>query len=177
MFSKHQITILIVEDETAIAEYFRRAVTALGFDVAMATTTGQALDLIAIADILFLDLKLPGAEQGDLVLSKWVAQRRLPVAILSGHVTRSSENQFLAAGAWNVIAKPVELEVLQALAIRYGLVIVDTRERVALAQQVLDLCHQIKRLRTAIMVMSLALVGIGGADLIGPYLGALLGLL
>lgn len=176
MFSRHQITVLIVEDETSVAEYFRRVVSSLGFDVCQAATTGQALDMIGEADILFLDLKLPGVEQGDLVLERWIEKRRMPVAILSGHVSRDNENQFLAQGAWNVIIKPIEIEVLQALSIRYGLFIVDMRERAALAAEVHDLSIQTNRLRRAILVLLFALILIGGGNAVAPWVGTLLGL-
>ena len=110
--------ILIVEDESAIAELIAMTLAHSGWQVALARD-GHAADL-AIAkqlpDLIVLDWMLPGLS-GLALARKWRAQaqtRDIPIIMLTGRADELDKVSALDAGADDYLTKPFSTQELQA---------------------------------------------------------------
>jgi CheY-like chemotaxis protein len=120
-------TVLLVEDEPAVREFFGDALTNAQFAVSTAPSTEEALELLraAIPDIIVLDLGMPrGRMQGIemLVQMRTVeAWRHIPVIIFSAYGDIVNRDVTDRLGVVEVITKPLlQVEMLVA-AIRRAL--------------------------------------------------------
>jgi two-component system phosphate regulon response regulator PhoB len=110
--------ILVVEDESAIAELIAINLRHSGFEVTVAADAGQAQAAIdgALPDLVILDWMLPG--QSGLVLAKrWRADartRELPVIMLTARADEADKIAGLDAGADDYLTKPFSTKELMA---------------------------------------------------------------
>lgn len=109
-------SILIVEDEQHLAEGLRFNLEAEGYDTDVVDNGEGALDRLAErpADLVLLDVMLPGKD-GFQVVSELRARRQfMPVLLLTARGRPEDVVQGLAAGADDYLSKPFELSVLLA---------------------------------------------------------------
>ena len=110
--------ILVVEDESAIAELISLNLRHAGHEVTIAGTADQAQNAVdhALPDLVVLDWMLPG--QSGLALAKrWRAEartRRLPVIMLTARAAEADRVAGLDAGADDYISKPFSTNELMA---------------------------------------------------------------
>jgi two-component system, OmpR family, phosphate regulon response regulator PhoB len=110
--------ILVVEDESAIAELISINLRHAGFEVTIAASAEQAQAAIdgALPDLIILDWMLPG--QSGLALAKrWrgaVRTRELPVIMLTARADEADKIQGLDAGADDYLTKPFSTNELMA---------------------------------------------------------------
>jgi two-component system phosphate regulon response regulator PhoB len=110
--------ILVVEDETAIAELISINLRHAGFEVTIAATAEQAQAAVdgALPDLIVLDWMLPG--QSGLALAKrWRRESRtrdLPVIMLTARADEADKIQGLDAGADDYLTKPFSTNELMA---------------------------------------------------------------
>lgn len=110
--------ILVVEDESAIAELVAINLRHSGFDVTLAATAEQAQAAVdgALPDLIVLDWMLPG--QSGLALAKrWrgaARTRELPVIMLTARANEDDKIAGLDAGADDYITKPFSTNELMA---------------------------------------------------------------
>src|ERR1039457_4970550 len=92
--------ILVVEDETAVAEGVTYALEQEGFEVAVAADGRTALDLFEAGpvDLVLLDLMLPGLS-GWQLLAAFRKQRPVPVIMLTARVEEADRVAGLEMGA------------------------------------------------------------------------------
>ncbi len=118
--------ILVVDDEEPIRKTLRMALEYEGFDVFEASSGQEALALLERepADLVFLDIKMPGMD-GLEVLEK-IAEKpgAPPVIMVSGHGNIQTAVTATKLGAFDFIEKPLETERV-LLAVRNAL---DRRE-------------------------------------------------
>jgi len=110
-----EATILVVEDEQAIAEALITRLAAEGFRTAHAADGPSAVDaaLDSLPDLMILDLNLPGFD-GLEVCRRVHATRRVPVIMLTA---RSDETDLLVGlgmGADDYLTKPFSMKELTA---------------------------------------------------------------
>lgn len=108
--------LLLVEDDTLIAESLNRQLTAAGFTVDEASTFKQALQLGKQENYraVVLDLGLPDGNGLD-VLKRWRADKlAMPVLILTARGNWQDKVNGLKAGADDYLAKPFQSEELLA---------------------------------------------------------------
>jgi len=109
-----QPRILVVDDEPNIRGTLRRALDLEGFVVEVAEDGPTALALLDdfAADLVLLDLRLPGID-GLEVLSR-IQQRKAPppVVMMSGHGTLESAIAATRLGALDFLEKPLAVERL-----------------------------------------------------------------
>src|SRR5262245_48782334 len=114
--------ILVVDDEEPIRKTLRMALEYEGYDVAEASSGQEALILIERdpADLVFLDIKMPGMD-GLEVLEK-ISDRPSapPVIMVSRHGSVQTAVQATKLGAFDFIEKPLETERV-LLAVRNAL--------------------------------------------------------
>lgn len=106
--------ILLVEDDTALADGIARALRAENFavDIAANGEDGAHLGDTGIYDAAVLDLGLP-IKSGIAVLKEWrAAGRSLPVLILTARDGWSDKVEGFRAGADDYLTKPFRVEEL-----------------------------------------------------------------
>jgi DNA-binding response OmpR family regulator len=111
-----EVKILVVEDESKLAESLRAALTKAGYTIDLASDGESALDYARAYeyDLVLLDVMLPGVD-GFQVLERLRAKRfRAPVLMLTAREDTASKVKGLDIGADDYVAKPFELEELLA---------------------------------------------------------------
>ena len=108
-------TVLVVDDEAQIVRALRTALSASGYEVATASTGGEALAQATAAepDIVILDLGLPDMDGTEVVkrLREW---SDVPVIVLSVREGQRDKVGALDAGADDYVTKPFAVGELLA---------------------------------------------------------------
>ncbi len=110
--------ILVVEDESAIAELIAINLRHAGFEVTIAANSDQAQSAVdrVLPDLVILDWMLPG--QSGLSLAKqWRSQtrtRELPIIMLTARAEEGDKISGLDAGADDYLTKPFSTSELLA---------------------------------------------------------------
>jgi two-component system, OmpR family, copper resistance phosphate regulon response regulator CusR len=108
--------ILVVEDETAIADFVQRGLEAEGYSVECAGdgNEGERQALDGNPDLVVLDLMLPGRD-GMAVLDSIRSEKpALPVIVLTAKDTVDDKVAGLDAGAVDYVTKPFSFDELTA---------------------------------------------------------------
>lgn len=100
-------TILLVEDESAIAEPFARILRREGFAPTIAPTVARALELFERdpPDLVLLDLTLPDGDGRDVARTLRAASR-VPIIMLTARGTETDRVVGLELGADDYVVKP-----------------------------------------------------------------------
>lgn len=110
--------VLVVEDETAIAELIAINLRHAGYEVTLAATADQAQAAVdaVLPDLALLDWMLPG--QSGLALAKqWrgaLRTRELPIIMLTARADEADKVSGLDAGADDYLTKPFSTSELLA---------------------------------------------------------------
>ncbi len=105
--------VLFVDDEETIveevAEYLRRN----GYDVAVAGSGLEALELhrSCPADVVITDLFMPEMNGNELIRRLRRTHPNLPIMVMTGHATFGDEKETITEGAAVVLKKPIDLAV------------------------------------------------------------------
>ena len=110
--------ILVVEDESAIAELISINLRHAGFEVTMAATAEQAQAAVdgVLPDLIVLDWMLPG-QSGLWLAKRWRGEartRELPIIMLTARAEEVDKVQGLDAGADDYLTKPFSTNELMA---------------------------------------------------------------
>ncbi|PXW98685.1 two-component system phosphate regulon response regulator PhoB [Sphaerotilus hippei] len=102
--------VLVVEDETAIAELISINLRHAGYEVTLAATAEQAQAAVdaVLPDLVLLDWMLPGSS-GIALARQWRAAartRELPIIMLTARAEESDKVVGLDAGADDYLTKP-----------------------------------------------------------------------
>jgi two-component system KDP operon response regulator KdpE len=107
--------VLVVDDEAPIRRALSANLRARGYDVDVAATGEQALDLAAHhhPDLVLLDLGLPGMDGREVIdgLRGWSA---VPIVVLSARGSERDKVDALDAGADDYLSKPFGMDELLA---------------------------------------------------------------
>ncbi|HKI31540.1 MAG TPA: response regulator, partial [Gemmataceae bacterium] len=110
-------TILVVDDEVDTCRNLSDILTDLGYAVDVAHDGPSALELVRrnAYDVALLDLRMPGMD--GLELFHRIRQLRSGTVgiIVTAYVGTDTAERALAAGAWQVLAKPVDFPRLLGL--------------------------------------------------------------
>jgi two-component system, OmpR family, phosphate regulon response regulator PhoB len=111
-------SILVVEDESAIAELIALNVRHSGFEVQVCTTSAEAQAQVdrQLPDLVLLDWMLPG-ESGLQLARRWRADsrtRELPIIMLTARAEEADKVTGLESGADDYLAKPFSINELMA---------------------------------------------------------------
>jgi two-component system response regulator RegX3 len=100
-------SVLLVEDETSIAQPFASALTRSGFRATVASTGAQAMTLIAelAPDVVLLDLSLPDADGRD-VCRQLRLHSDVPIIMVTASGTVTDRVVGLELGADDYVVKP-----------------------------------------------------------------------
>jgi two-component system phosphate regulon response regulator PhoB len=111
-------SVLVVEDESAIAELIAINLRHAGHEVTVAATAEQAQHAVggALPDLVLLDWMLPG-ESGLALAKRWRADprtRELPIIMLTARAEEGDKIVGLDAGADDYLTKPFSTKELLA---------------------------------------------------------------
>lgn len=110
------MNILLVEDETRVADFIRRGLTAEGWAVDHAADGEDALEQVASNsyDVILLDLMLPGIQGQDVCRKLRVRKSKTPILMLTALDSPEEKVNGLKIGADDYLAKPFEFDELIA---------------------------------------------------------------
>jgi len=113
----HHPTILVVDDDVDTCRNLSDILTDLGYHVDVAHDGPSALELVrrTAYDVALLDLRMPGMD--GLELFHRIRQLRSGTVgiIVTAYAGTDTTERALAAGAWQVLAKPVDFARLLGL--------------------------------------------------------------
>ncbi|HVX64248.1 MAG TPA: response regulator [Pirellulales bacterium] len=107
-------TILVVDDEVDTCANLSDILTELGYQVDVAYDGPSALELVKQKnyDVALLDLKMPGMDGLELYRRIKQLQAGTVAIVVTAYASSGTANEALAAGAWQILPKPVELPKL-----------------------------------------------------------------
>lgn len=110
--------ILIVEDETKLAEALSRGLTHKGYSVDIIADGNKALTRIALYkteyDLVILDLMLPGLDGYEVCQGARELEVNIPILVLTARNQLDSKVKLLLSGADDYLVKPFSFEELCA---------------------------------------------------------------
>src|SRR6516162_7310655 len=115
--SKPISSILVVDDEVDTCRNLSDILTDLGYQVDMAHDGLTALEMARHKpyDVALLDLKMPGMDGLTLYRELRKLRAETVAIVVSAFAGKDTVSEALAAGAWQVLAKPVEFPQLLKL--------------------------------------------------------------
>jgi len=107
-------TLLVVEDELAVARCYRRVLSALGYEVLTAGDgeAGRALFQREKVDAVISDLSMPGADGFELLAGIREVDPDMPVIIATGESEERVASRAIEQGALLVLTKPIDVRAL-----------------------------------------------------------------
>jgi two-component system, OmpR family, response regulator MprA len=111
------VKVLVVDDEPAVREALRRALTLEGYSVELAADGAEALHRVGdgvAADAVVLDVLMPGIDGLEVCRRIRLAGNRVPVLMLTARDEVADRVAGLDAGADDYLVKPFALEELLA---------------------------------------------------------------
>lgn len=111
------LNLIIIDDERAIREACREVAQSLGFNAFVAESAEQAYRIVEAhgADVVLLDLKLPGAGGLDALHEIKIRRPDAVVVVVTGYGTVQSAVQAMKNGAYDYVTKPFSLDELKLL--------------------------------------------------------------
>src|SRR5215208_836265 len=108
--------ILVVDDERAVRESLRRALTLEGYEVDLAAGGEEALEVVRRAepDALILDVLMPGVDGLEVSRRLRRSGSKVPILMLTARDAIEDRVEGLDAGADDYVTKPFALEELLA---------------------------------------------------------------
>jgi len=110
------MNILLVEDETRVADFIRRGLSAEGWAVDHAADGEDALEHAASNsyDVILLDLMLPGIQGQDVCRKLRARKSKTPILMLTALDSPEEKVDGLKIGADDYLAKPFDFDELVA---------------------------------------------------------------
>ena len=106
----------MVEDDRAVREALRRALTLGGYEVQAAEDGEQAIEMVVqgVPDAVVLDVGLPGIDGLEVCRRLRLLGNRVAILILTARELVSDRIDGLDAGADDYLVKPFDVEELKA---------------------------------------------------------------
>ncbi len=108
--------ILVAEDDVAVREFVRRALTYRGHAVTAVDDGNQALESLGDAeyDLLLTDIVMPGMDGIALALRVTQERPEMPILLMTGYAAERQRAHKLEALTHRVISKPFSLKEISA---------------------------------------------------------------
>lgn len=109
--------ILVVDDEVDTCHNLKDILTDLGYEADVAFDGASALELARKRPyaVALLDLKMPGMDGLTLYRELRKIRSSTVAIVVTAYASKDTTEEALAAGAWHVLAKPVDLPRLMGL--------------------------------------------------------------
>ena len=106
------LRVLIVDDNEELRKMLGEVLERMGYGVESTDKAKEALSIVerGKADLMLLDLKMPGVGGFDLL--KLVRRRHLPIPVIvvSAHISQDVAKELAKVGIQGMIAKPFKRE-------------------------------------------------------------------
>jgi|SRR5271157_3304348 len=114
------VKVLLIDDEPQFVEVLAERLEARGFTVQTALTGDEGLAklLEQEADVVILDVQMPGRDGVEILREIKRIKPLIEVIMLTGHATIESGIQGLKLGAYDYLMKPTDTEDLVAKILR-----------------------------------------------------------
>jgi CheY-like chemotaxis protein len=114
MTSTHDPLILLVDDDVDTCQNLSDILTDLGYRVDSAHDGPSALELVRKTpyDVALLDLKMPGMDGLELYREIKRLSAGTVAMLVTAYASHDTAEEALAAGAWQVLSKPVDFPKL-----------------------------------------------------------------
>jgi len=110
---RKNIKVLMVDDEEKFRETTEKILNRRGFDTLIAASGEEALDRMGEnPDVVVLDIKMPGMDGHQTLQAIRKKSPLTPVIMLTGHGALPSAKEALAAGAFDYLMKPCDIDLL-----------------------------------------------------------------
>ncbi len=108
--------VLIVEDDPDGARSVAEAVQEAGFETVVAATAQEGLEAFArqVPAVLLTDLALPDFDGVELMLRAQRLNKHVPAIVMTAYGTINDSVRAMQAGAYDFLAKPLDLDEVQA---------------------------------------------------------------
>ena len=108
--NEHPLSILLVDDDTAILESCSQGLRLSGHQVETCTNAADALSLIGkdSPHIVISDIRMPKMDGLELLRKLTEHDDELPVILLTGHGDVDLAVEAMRSGAWDFLQKPVQ---------------------------------------------------------------------
>ncbi len=115
-------SLLIVDDDKPFLSRLGRAMTARGFDVSMATTLSEAMEIVEHFAPAFAIVDLRLSDEYGLDIVPVLRQRRpdMRIIMLTGYGNIASAIAAIKIGAVDYLAKPVDADDIEAALLAVG---------------------------------------------------------
>ena len=109
--------IAVVDDEECVRRALARMLSASDFETEVFASGREFLDALRTRspDCAILDYQMPGLNARDVQRQLVLAQKRLPIIVMTAHDQPALREQCLADGAVAYVAKPLQRERLVGL--------------------------------------------------------------
>jgi two-component system, cell cycle sensor histidine kinase and response regulator CckA len=103
-------TVLVVEDEPHMAKATSRLLHSMGFEVLIATTGQEAIEIcharVDEIDVVLLDMVLPGMSSKETLRQMRSLRSGIKVILMSGHDKQETMNSFASMQLDGFVSKP-----------------------------------------------------------------------
>jgi DNA-binding NtrC family response regulator len=142
MAPTENLKILILDDEKQFTEELCDFFLASTFETFQANTVEEGMELLKHQefDLLFLDVRLPGANGLDVLKEVRVEFPGMLVIIVSAHVDMEIVNQAIQAGAFDYLRKPFRYIDIQIAVER-------AQQNIGMHRKLLEMEEQLRNLR------------------------------
>src|SRR5205807_3921833 len=108
--------LLVVDDDRAVREALRRALTLAGYEVRLAEDGAEAIEQVAqaIPDAVVLDIGMPAMDGLEVCRRLRLLGNRVPILMLTAREAISDRVAGLDAGADDYLVKPFDVNELKA---------------------------------------------------------------
>ena len=107
--------VLVVDDDEQMQFFLNEALHRQGYAVTLKTTAEEGLQSLKAdpADLILLDIRLPGMSGIDAVEEFLKIDPRVPIIIMTAHGTRDNAIDAIRRGAYDYFTKPFRLEEME----------------------------------------------------------------
>lgn len=111
------VEVMVLDDETTVGERLKDFLEKRGVAVETFVNSRKAIDRLQEKrfDVIVTDLKMPGPDGLDILLSVKKRSPSTQVILITGYATMEAAREAEAVGAFDFILKPFELEALHKL--------------------------------------------------------------
>jgi len=136
--------ILVVDDEPAIRDTMRMILEYEGHEVLVAGSGPEGLTIAEreSPDLVFLDIKMPGADGLEVLSRLRAANEAIPVVMVSAHGTAATALEAGRLGAFRFIEKPLSKDYILD-AVREGVELGSLRRENRTLRSALEVRHQL----------------------------------
>jgi DNA-binding NtrC family response regulator len=104
--------VLVVDDDRSIRRSLEKFLGGLGYDVVTAGDGGEALRAAGGADVVLLDLGLPGVDGLDVLTDLRAEDHPPPVVVITARDDMQSTVRAIQRGAYEYLVKPLDIDRL-----------------------------------------------------------------